>query len=32
MRLTEEQQMVRDMARAFARDRLAPTAAERDRT
>ncbi|HYH18693.1 MAG TPA: acyl-CoA dehydrogenase [Azospirillum sp.] len=32
MRLTEEQQMVRDMARAFAQDRLAPTAAERDRT
>jgi len=32
MHLTEEQTMVRDMARAFARDRLAPTAAERDRT
>ncbi|MCG5242512.1 acyl-CoA dehydrogenase family protein [Azospirillum doebereinerae] len=32
MHLTEEQTMVRDMARAFAQDRLAPTAAERDRT
>ncbi|AWK85240.1 acyl-CoA dehydrogenase [Azospirillum thermophilum] len=32
MRLTEEQQMVRDMARAFAQERLAPTAAGRDRT
>ncbi len=32
MRLTEEQQMVRDMARAFSTERLAPTAAERDRT
>ncbi|MBP2312903.1 acyl-CoA dehydrogenase [Azospirillum soli] len=32
MRLTEEQQMVRDMARAFSAERLAPTAAERDRT
>ncbi len=32
MRLTEEQTMVRDMARAFAQDRLAPTAADRDRT
>ncbi len=32
MRLTEEQTMVRDMARAFAQDRLAPTAAERDRS
>ncbi|WP_029010019.1 acyl-CoA dehydrogenase [Azospirillum halopraeferens] len=32
MRLSEEQTMVRDMARAFATERLAPTAAERDRT
>lgn len=32
MHLTEEQTMVRDMARAFAQDRLAPTAAERDRS
>lgn len=32
MRLTEEQQMVRDMARAFSAERLAPNAAERDRT
>lgn len=32
MRLTEEQRMVRDMARDFAAERLAPTAAERDRT
>ena len=32
MRLTEEQQMVRDMARAFSTERLAPAAAERDRT
>lgn len=30
--LTEEQQMVRDMARDFARERLAPGAAERDRS
>lgn len=30
--LSQEQQMVRDMARDFARDRLAPGAAERDRT
>ncbi|MEZ5720453.1 MAG: acyl-CoA dehydrogenase family protein [Paracoccaceae bacterium] len=30
MRLTETQEQVRDMARAFAADRLAPTAAERD--
>ncbi len=32
MMLTEEQRMVRDMARSFAQERLAPTAAERDRT
>ncbi|HYH38885.1 MAG TPA: acyl-CoA dehydrogenase family protein [Azospirillum sp.] len=32
MRLTEEQEMVRDMARRFAEDRLKPAAAERDRT
>ncbi|MEA1652140.1 acyl-CoA dehydrogenase [Nitrospirillum sp. BR 11164] len=32
MLITEEQAMVRDMARAFARERLAPGAAERDRT
>ncbi|TWB37570.1 acyl-CoA dehydrogenase [Nitrospirillum pindoramense] len=32
MVITEEQAMVRDMARAFARERLAPGAAERDRT
>ena len=32
MRLTEEQEMVRDMARRFAEERLKPTAAERDRT
>lgn len=32
MLITETQQMVRDMARQFAQDRLAPTAAERDRT
>ena len=32
MHLSEEQRMVRDMARAFAQERLAPTAAERDRT
>jgi butyryl-CoA dehydrogenase len=32
MRLTEEQTMVRDMARAFAQERLAPTAADRDRS
>lgn len=32
MRLSDEQTMVRDMARDFARERLAPTAAERDRT
>jgi butyryl-CoA dehydrogenase len=31
MILNEEQQMVRDMARAFARDKLAPFAAEWDR-
>ncbi|WP_207458384.1 acyl-CoA dehydrogenase family protein [Azospirillum sp. SYSU D00513] len=31
MRLTEEQVMVREMARRFAEDRLAPMAAERDR-
>lgn len=30
--LTEEQMMIRDMARSFARERLAPGAAERDRT
>ncbi|HEV7371841.1 acyl-CoA dehydrogenase family protein [Arenibaculum sp.] len=32
MLITETQQMVRDMARQFAQERLAPTAAERDRT
>lgn len=32
MILTEEQAMVREMARQFARERLAPGAAERDRT
>ena len=32
MRLTEEQEMVRDMARRFAEERLKPYAAERDRT
>ncbi len=32
MILTEEQTMIRDMARQFARERLAPGAAERDRT
>ncbi|MBB6251038.1 acyl-CoA dehydrogenase family protein [Nitrospirillum iridis] len=32
MLITEEQAMIRDMARAFARERLAPGAAERDRT
>ena len=32
MRLTEEQEMVRDMARRFAEERLKPFAAERDRT
>ncbi|PWC54334.1 acyl-CoA dehydrogenase family protein [Azospirillum sp. TSO22-1] len=32
MRLTEEQEMVRDTARRFAQDRLKPAAAERDRT
>ncbi len=32
MHLTEEQTMVRDMARAFAQERLAPTAADRDRS
>ncbi|HYG91626.1 MAG TPA: acyl-CoA dehydrogenase [Azospirillum sp.] len=32
MRLTEEQEMVRDMARRFAEERLKPNAAERDRT
>lgn len=31
MILTEEQTMIRDMARQFARERLAPGAAERDR-
>ena len=31
MILTEEQTMIRDMARDFARERLAPTAAQRDR-
>ena len=31
MRLTEEQRMLRDIAREFARTRLAPYAAERDR-
>ncbi len=29
--LTDDQRMIRDSARAFAQDRLAPTAAERDR-
>ena len=32
MILTEEQTLIRDMARKFARDKLLPTAAERDRT
>ncbi|MFW0777875.1 MAG: acyl-CoA dehydrogenase family protein [Rickettsiales bacterium] len=32
MQLTEEQRMIRDMAREFARNQLAPGAAERDRT
>ncbi|MBL8668576.1 MAG: acyl-CoA dehydrogenase family protein [Rhodospirillales bacterium] len=32
MQLTEEQTMIRDMARAFASEQLAPYAAERDRT
>ncbi len=32
MRLTEEQTMIRDMARDFARERLAPNAAEWSRT
>jgi butyryl-CoA dehydrogenase len=32
MLITETQQMVRDMARQFAQERLAPGAAERDRT
>ena len=32
MILSEEQAMARDTARAFARERLAPTAAERDRS
>ena len=32
MLITEEQAMVRDIARQFARERLAPGAAERDRT
>jgi alkylation response protein AidB-like acyl-CoA dehydrogenase len=32
MLITEEQAMIRDMARQFARERLAPGAAERDRT
>jgi hypothetical protein len=31
MKLTDEQRMLRDLARDFARDRLAPFAAERDR-
>ena len=31
MRLTDEQRMLRDVARDFARTRLAPSAAERDR-
>ena len=31
MRLTEEQRMLREVARDFARTRLAPFAAERDR-
>lgn len=31
MRLTDEQRMLRDVARDFARTRLAPFAAERDR-
>ena len=30
--LSDDQRMIRDSARAFARDRLAPSAAERDRT
>ena len=30
--LNEVQRMIRDSARSFARDRLAPSAAERDRT
>ncbi|MBC2884717.1 acyl-CoA dehydrogenase family protein [Ochrobactrum sp. CM-21-5] len=30
--LTEEQRMIRDSARSYSRERLAPTAAERDRT
>ena len=32
MQLTEEQTLIRDTARAFARDKLAPLAAERDRS
>lgn len=32
MLITDTQAMIRDMAHQFARDRLAPTAAERDRT
>ncbi|NYZ17181.1 acyl-CoA dehydrogenase [Azospirillum sp. RWY-5-1] len=32
MHLTEDQRMVREMAAAFSAERLAPTAAERDRT
>jgi butyryl-CoA dehydrogenase len=32
MQLTEEQAMIRDMARAFAAGQLAPNAAEWDRT
>jgi hypothetical protein len=32
MQLTEEQSMIRDMARSFAREQLAPNAAEWDRT
>jgi alkylation response protein AidB-like acyl-CoA dehydrogenase len=31
MRLTDEQRMLRDVARDFAQTRLAPYAAERDR-
>lgn len=32
MILTQEQEMIRDMLRTFAQERLAPTAGERDRT
>jgi alkylation response protein AidB-like acyl-CoA dehydrogenase len=32
MELTPEQEMIRDMARNFAREQLAPGAMERDRT